>query len=445
MDQKEVAYRKGYEFGVGVRSASGSPMGQGVVGDATPIREASGGSGSFQMTQIQTTEELESHLGISVEASGGVGLFSASERFSFARDCKVQTTSITLLLVCTREFGFIQIDNPALGKSASDLVAAGKVPLFQDKYGDCFVRGITSGGQFFGVIRIDVQSQESRESIQNSLSGSYGPFSADVQVQVSQAMKSSRSSAEVFLHYEGGDVKNKPRNPEELFAAANEWSNTLQSAPRPYSVTLAPYIIADGPEPLNKTDLQHQQDVLTRCAKLRSATLDKLNLLDYILDPAHKKEYTFDAQGPDLPALSAALATDLDIVAKAASFAVDNPKDALEPEPYARTRMGQLNYTIALLPPNLPTHSGAYVNVPDFRSAGSYSAANQLAADSRLTVHWVESAAVTGPWHIDSQDPPLGTAVSVGATVTLVCNQHDPNQIEGEVTPRLMTFARRAG
>jgi hypothetical protein len=421
MDQVEVTYRKGYQFGMGVKSASGSPMAEGVVGTPTPVQGAPGASGRFQMSKVQTTEEMESHLGISADVSGSVGLFSASDRFSFAKDCKVQASSITLLLLCTREFGFVQIDTPALSNDAAALVASGNLALFQDRYGDCFVRGLTSGGQFYGVIRIDAQSAETRQKIENSLSGSYGPFSADVAVQLSEAMKSSRSSAEVYLYYEGGDVKTKPQTPEELFAAANEWSNTLQSQPRPYAVTLAPYIIASGPEPPNKADLEHQHDVLARCAKLRSATLDKLNLVDYILDTAHRAEFQFDPQGPDLAALQAGLSSDLDVIAKTASFAIDNPVNALDPEGFARTRLGMPNYTLTILPANLPSHVGATVTVPDFRNVTSPGDGNKIAADNRLTVHWVESPGVAQPWHIDSQDPPAGTPVSVGASISLVC------------------------
>jgi hypothetical protein len=427
MDQIEVTYRKGYDFGMGVKAASGSPVGLGVVGSPTPVQGASGGSGGFQMTKVQTTEELESHLGISADASGGVGLFSASDRFSFARDCKVQSSSITLLLLCTRAFGFVQIDDPALSQGAGQLVGNGKIDLFSDRYGDCFVRGISSGGQFFGVIRIDAQSSETRQNIENSLSGSYGPFSADVAVKLSEAMKSSRSSAEVRLYYEGGDVKTKPQTPEELFAAANEWSNSLAEQQRPYSVTLAPYIIANGPPPLNRADLEHQHDVLARCAKLRSATLDKQNLVDYILDPAHREEFEIVAGGPDLAALSSGLANDLDIIAQAASFAIDNPKEALDPESFGRNKNGLAAYALTILPPNMPNHRGATVTIPNFRSLNSQSAAEKLAADNHLTIHWVESASVGQPWHIDSQDPPPNTPVSLGATVTLVCTQSTNN------------------
>lgn len=420
MENALVAYKEGHDFGMGIKSSTGGRMQLGATGAVTQIAGGSGGSGSFQMTRIQTTSELESHLGISADASGGVGLFSASDRFNFAKDCKVQTTSITLLLHCTRQFGFRQIAEPSLTQSAAALVSEGRADLFADRFGDCFVVGLETGGQFFGVIRIDTKNDESRQSIENSLSGSYGPFSADVAVKVSDAMKSTQSHAEVYLYYEGGDVKTKPQTPQQLFDAANEWSNTLAAQPKPYASLLLPYVVANGPEPPNKEDLAHQHDILVRCAKLRSQTFDRLNLVDYINDSAHRGEFVFDSQGPDLGLLMADLSRDLDIISEAASFAIDHPKEALEPEPYARTKKGLENYTLRLLPSNMPKHLGANnVTVPDFRKATSQDEANQLAAANHLTLHWIENPGAN-PWHIESQDPPVGASVNAGATVVVV-------------------------
>jgi hypothetical protein len=421
MDNVVVPYQEGHAFGMGIKSASGGRMQLGVVGAVTQIAGASGGSGSLEMTKIQNTSELEDHLGISADASGGVGLFSASDRFNFVKDCKVQTASVTLLLHCTRQFGFQQIDEPALSPNAAALVSQGRVDLFADRFGDCFVVGLRTGGQFFGVIRIDTKNDESRQTIENSLSGSYGPFSGDLKTTVSSAMKSTQSSAEVFLYYEGGDVKTKPQTPEELFAAADEWSSTLASQAKPYSALLLPYVIANGPQPPNKEDLQHQHDILVRCAKLRSQAFDRLNLIDYMIDPAHRGEFVIDPASPNLADLMAGISRDLDIISEAASFAIDNPKEALEAEPYAQTKKGIPGYTLTLLPTNLPTHVGAnVVTVPDFRKAGNTGDAEQLAATNHLTLHWVESPAIGAPWHVDSQDPPPGASVNAGASVTLM-------------------------
>ena len=109
MENAFVPYQFGYDYGIGVKSATGGRMQHGAKGTPSQVQGASGGSGSFQMLQFRQTSDLEDHLGISADASGGVGLFSASDRFSFSRDCKIQTNSIALLLTCTQLNGFMQI------------------------------------------------------------------------------------------------------------------------------------------------------------------------------------------------------------------------------------------------------------------------------------------------------------------------------------------------
>jgi hypothetical protein len=68
----------------------------------------------------------------------------------------------------------------------------------------------------------------------------------------------------------------------------------------PYSVTLAPLTIAEGPLPPNTADIEHAQDVLVLCAKKRSQILDQINLLSFIL--AHQSSYDWTGDPTPTPA-----------------------------------------------------------------------------------------------------------------------------------------------
>ncbi|HVO63747.1 MAG TPA: hypothetical protein VMT53_22680 [Terriglobales bacterium] len=420
MDNAFVPYQFGYDYGIGVKSATGGRMQMGAKGSPTPIQGASGGSGGFQMVQILQTSELEDHLGISADASGGVGLFSASDRFNFARDCKIQTNSIALLLTCTQLNGFVQITQPVLDEAAAALVSNGQMDLFTQRYGDCFVAGLESGGQFFGVIRIDVRSEEDHQTIENSLSGAYGPFSADVGVKVQSALAQTQSTAETFIYYEGGNVQTKPQTPQQLFAAADEWSHSVLQAPKPYTALLLPWIIADGPNPPNAADLDHQRDVLKTCARLRSQVIDRLNLIEYMVDPMHTGEFLIGPRDADrLSQLHNAVSNDYDMIQNAASFAIDNAKQAVEPETYARTIKNLANYSLTVLPPDLPKRvDGSNIKVPDFSKAPDWTTLNSLANTNHLTLHYV-SANPSQPYQFVSQDPAATIPVAAGATVTV--------------------------
>jgi hypothetical protein len=62
--------------------------------------------------------------------------------------------------------------------------------------------------------------------------------------------------------------------------------------------------------------------------------------------------------GPDDPGrlatLHASVSEDLDVIEAAASFAINNATLAVEPESYARTVMGKPDYTLTVLPQDLP-------------------------------------------------------------------------------------------
>lgn len=419
MNQTMVPYKAGFDYGMGVAFAKANPLARGVKGEHTQVEGAGAGNGSYAVNQVTTTEEVETSLGISAEASGGCGLFSANARFNFSRDSKVRSSSIVLILSATEQQGFWQVDEPALSQEAAALMTQGKGQLFCDRYGDCFVRGMYVGGQFFGIIRIDTRSEESKLKIGASMGGSYGGFGGKAAMDLSETCKTESASIYCNYYYEGGRVTGRPTTPAELLEMYDKWAQTVRDQPMPYQVALSPYSIVNGPEPPNAIDLEHQRDILYRCAKLRSATIDKLNIIDYILDPLHSKEFELTLSPADLRKLQELLSRDLDVIAKAASFALDNPKDALTTEKYGREKMGIQDYALTIIP-ELPLHTGPQVEIPNFIGLTS-----EQDIRERATEHLTFSLNPIDVqrWKVTRQDPTPGKKVKLGAHVQLTREQ----------------------
>ena len=145
-----------------------------------------------------------------------------------------------------------------------------------------------------------------------------------------------------------------PTVPSQLLDNANRWLRSFQDEPArnavPYSVTLAPLTIAEGPLPPNTADIEHAQDVLVLCAKKRSQILDQINLLSFIL--AHQNSYDWTGDPTPTPASVDAslngLEMDLDLVAECASLAINHPADAVTPAKFA-LNMGQ-TFPAGMLP-----------------------------------------------------------------------------------------------
>lgn len=373
LKQEKVLMREGYDIGIGVAAATGSPVALGATGEVTPPQVGTGGSGSFTFRRVDTNDELESELGISADISAGVGLFSGSASFDFSKQCKIQSSSLTVLVAARETFAFQQMDSPVLSPAAGRLVPEGNKAQFAEQFGEYFVRGISTGGRFIGVVRIDTKSKQSKTDVDLAMSASYGlTMSADVRVKLTETLRSANSRVEAFYTFDGGEVATRltSNDPVELvgqlYRAMDEWTATVRTKPKAYSVTLAPYVVALGPPPPNVAEFEHQRDVLMRCAKLRSQTMDKLNLIDYILDPNHIGEFEIvpPPAGPDLAALQGALAGDLDVIADAASFAINNIKEARDPVTFMREIKGVASFKLTALPTNLPEHTGGTVAAP---------------------------------------------------------------------------------
>jgi hypothetical protein len=437
MKQEQVLIRDGYDIGIGVASATGSPMALGALGTVTPPQVGTGSSGSFTFRRIDSTSELETELGIGADVSAGIGLFSGSASFDFSKQCKIQANSLAVMVAARETFAFQQMDSPQLSEAAARLVETGRQDQFARQFGEYFCRGIGTGGRFLGVVR---KSQESKSEVDLALSGSYGlTVSAEVRVHISETLKSANARVEAFYTFDGGQVRTRltSNDPVELvnqlYRAMDEWTTTVRQQPKAYTVTLAPYAIALGPEPPNIIDFEHQRDVLIRCAKLRSQTLDKLNLIDYILDPDHMSEFEIvpPPAGPDLPALQAALASDLDVIADAASFAINDVKRACDPVTFMREIKGVADFKLTPLPLNLPAHTGGLqpappsqgmFTIPNWQTMDEVNAAGQNPDLNIVVMAQFDDTRPTGT--IISISPPAGTTISLQSEITVTTTRN---------------------
>ena len=370
-------------------------------------------------------------------------MFSGEARFDFSKECQIQSSSLTVMVTAEEEFAFQQMDEPRLIKgegSADELVGQGDTELFAQRFGQYFIRGVQTGGRFVGVVRIDTNSNKSKTAVNAALSGHYGlTVDGNVKVDLTETLSTAEATVAAFVHSEGGTVTTKPHSEDpvellkELYAAMDEWTKSVKDEAKSYLVTIHPWVIALGPKPPNAAEVEHQRDVLIRCAKLRSQTMDKLNLLDYILDPQHTAEFDIVAppDGPDLPALQATFASDLEAIADTATFALNNLKEACDPETFMRTKHDPLvpDFHLTPLPNNMPNHTGGaptirHVVVPHFNDCNSFAECEARARQSGLVPTFNILAIGTGSKFksvvfLDESDPLPGTAVDEGTTVRI--------------------------
>ncbi len=82
-------------------------MGKVVDGPFSGVQDAHAATVRYEITRIHSTSELETKLGIDVEASYGCAAFAGvSARFSYARDSKIQSSSLFLAITANVELEF---------------------------------------------------------------------------------------------------------------------------------------------------------------------------------------------------------------------------------------------------------------------------------------------------------------------------------------------------
>lgn len=424
----EVQYRNGYEYGMGVVASTGMRANLMAEGAVTGFQNAEGGLGELKIIRIEATSDLEDALNVSASASAGIGLFSASARFDFAKSCQVHSHSMNLLVAHKCQFGFEQIDNPTLTGPAREVI--NRPEVFQQRYGELFCAGFATGGLFFGVLQIEYTSEQSKQSIDAAISGSYGlAFSVEASMRLQQALAQTRSSVSVQMYNEGGSLRGhtRPMTPEELLAAHAAWFGSLvgedgrgTALRKPYQALVLPASICEGPMPPNAQDLETQRAVLVRCALLRSQTLDLLNTLSYLTLKPDRFEF-----GPstlstnEVSALRSQVAGDLAQINRAASNAINDPAKATDPENIPT----QGAYTFAAIPSDrLPRPKGAdLTQVPNLSGISTAEAAQQKITEARLKLHIVENTtAAEGAFAVLQQSPPAGFSVPTDSLVTII-------------------------
>lgn len=173
-------------------------------------------------------------------------------------------------------------------KSEADKLFASNPQAFTQQYGNSFVYGLITGGEFLGVLEIESSSAYEFREIKASLSGkaSYGLFSGDGKATFEQSLEKITSSykmkATVLRRGDGGVLS--PVTPSQLVKDALEFpSKVTGSSGFPYEALVIPYnhIPHSIASPL---DVSNQATVLDQLGAWRQRLVKYQNDLAFALD-----------------------------------------------------------------------------------------------------------------------------------------------------------------
>jgi hypothetical protein len=276
----------GMELGKGYSRLSGAAkLSPAVRGTTGPSPGGAGQQGGYSFTIVKGSDEFNQVLEVGASVSAGLGAFHASAKARFAENCKVSSMST----VCVLSFHAINAfesfhGDVELAPDAEELLRLGDKKRFRERFGDCFVSGRFTGGEFYGTVRIETESTERDEEVAVAINASFGPFKASGSVDKGLSEKMSREKVEILTWQSGGSV-GPVSTLEEMFERAKVIARQIgDRGATPISVMLDGYEELKLPtDDISSVEEAHAREVVRRLEKDYHSLLECRQDIDYVL------------------------------------------------------------------------------------------------------------------------------------------------------------------
>ena len=228
---------------------------------------------SSTFSQVDRLEDVFSALGIDVGVSGYYGFFSGDAKFDYTKQMKMSQQSSHILAQVTVENSPARCTNPTFTKDAQALLNTGDMVGFRNRFGDGYVRGMQTGGEYFALYSIFNEQLEDQESARASLHARFDAISWGVGGDVSLDMETRNllnvCEVSILTLQRGGnaDGVTPATNPEAIMSRIDAFPKLAQSAPFINTVTVAGYVTLGGiPNPVS---VLVRQDTLKHLMSVR--------------------------------------------------------------------------------------------------------------------------------------------------------------------------------
>jgi hypothetical protein len=205
----------GAALGRGIDGGDGS-----IAGEATqfviPLAPAEGQTSSFLMKRIETTEDICSTLQLSIDGEASFGLFGGSDKFKFMDSQTVHSYHLYLMIHTAVTNGPIVLQDVKL-KPDAFILAGNDKQRFHEEFGDFFVLGTQTGGEYFALLDIHTSDASQHTSLSNELDiagfGGGIAFSAEAKVALDKVSELKTSETNITEGQIGGrrTISRQPR------------------------------------------------------------------------------------------------------------------------------------------------------------------------------------------------------------------------------------------
>lgn len=420
---------------MGFNSESGLAVGTALEGfSVTENPTAPGGEVTASISIVNTHEELQESLSMSFEAQGRYGFYSGSAKTKFSESTKFNSTSTFLVARCIVENALRRGKNFAVTPGAKALLTPEGFDAFKNAFGDSFVRGLQTGGEFYAVIRITSISTSTQSELAATLQAEAnglvvgGSFKGAFTTANESASTRSEFAATMYQRAGTGTQIAPTVTIEDVIKRFQEFPAIAHANAAAYEVEVATYDTLPLPLPTP----EEREDFLFALADARERKLRYIQTRNDLEFVRHHPEFFQDP--PPAQTLDGAVQAYTTLINAVMAHAIKlsrgqiNPPQVFDPAllspPIAEPAPIPL---MRLTPPPAVVQIPAWFTerqvfpVPPVVSLGGLPSASQLG----LRVHWFFDRKPKSPsfprpsGHITKILPPPGSQVQAGSTIEI--------------------------
>ncbi len=256
------------EIGMGFNSDTGLAVGTALEFD-TPTRDPGQTVPSATADIVTTHDQLMDTLNISAQVQGHYAFASGSAKVDFSKKTGYNSVStfvvahMVITNIITRGHNF------RISQNAKALLDSNQIDAFQTAFGDSFVRGLFTGGEFYAVMRItsvDTSVQtDLAVKLQMEINGGVAGGSFSGALNKANSEQHSRAEFHVTYYQSGGAGEAEigtTLSVDEVKARLHNLPTAVMNHPVPHMIEVATYDTIPIPLPSK----EQQEDFLMALA-----------------------------------------------------------------------------------------------------------------------------------------------------------------------------------
>jgi hypothetical protein len=276
------------EIGMGFNSDTGKAVGTALDFDLP--EPARGQESRAHATIIRSQQSLESSLDLSFEADGRYGMVSAGLKIGFHKDTTFNSHSTFVLAKSRIQNQIRRGKNFRVNDAARELLRSNRLTEFARAYGDSFVRGVFTGGEYYALIRVTSYDKTVQErlgaELEAEINGGLAGGGFKASYNSANSRSESRSEYSVSFYQRGGSGAEEAGTTLEIDDVRHRletFASAIRDHPYPYSIEVATYDTVPLPtEPKEQIEtlLASLEDANAR----RLVYMQKRNDMQFALD-----------------------------------------------------------------------------------------------------------------------------------------------------------------